>query len=146
MARVLLAALFGLLVLPVSSAFAADLLGIVDSATPEQVQQAIRNGADPNAQDSAGRTVLMIAAAFNPDPAVVSVLVRAGALVNKRGPREWTALMMAAYHNPNPAVITALLKSGASVRMRSEAGRTAFDYAIDNPKVKESAAYSELKP
>jgi ankyrin repeat protein len=113
--------------------------------TGEQVQKAIASGADVNARDDVGRTVLMLAAATNQDERVISLLVAAGATVNARGPNGWTALMMAAYGNRNPRVVEALLKAGADGKFRSLAGRTAFEYAVDNAGILGSTAYADLK-
>ncbi|MGO9307554.1 MAG: hypothetical protein ACLQDL_00855, partial [Spirochaetia bacterium] len=55
-----------------------------------------------------------------------------------------TALMWAAVANPNPEVILALLKSGANPKIRSNEGKTAFDYARYNMRLKGSDAYLEL--
>lgn len=125
-------------------AAAADLFDLAETGTAVQLQQAIK-GADINAADAVGRTMLMHAAAYNPDPQVIALLVKAGANVNARGPRQWTALMMAAYGNPNPAVVEALLAAGADGKLRSDAGETAFDYARDNDKVAGSPAYPKLR-
>jgi uncharacterized protein len=124
---------------------ALDLADIAQSATPADITQALRAGADPNAVDFVGRTVLMLAATSNTDPAVVAALAKAGAKVNARGPQGWTPLMMAAYGNPNPAVVLALLAAGADPRLRNNAGRTAFDYAQDNDSLKGTAALATLK-
>jgi len=126
-------------------ALSTDLLDIAESATPSQVEQAVKSGGDPNAVDSVGRTVLMLAAASNPDPAVISALVKAGAHVNARGPQGWTPLIMAAYSNPTPAVVLALLAAGANPRLRSDAGRTAFEYAQDNDGLRGTEALRRLK-
>ena len=138
-------ALLGALALHPVSAASIDLLDIAQNATPSQVQQALQSGADPNAADSVGRTVLMLAAAGNPDPAVISALVKAGAKVNARGPQGWTALIMAAYGNPNPAVVLTLLAAGADPRIRSNGGRTAYDYGQDNGTLKGTEALRKLK-
>ncbi len=87
----------------------------------------------------------MLAAASNPETAVISTLLKAGAKVNARGPNGWTALMMAAYNNPNPAVVETLLKAGADGRIRSGAGETAYDYSRENEKVVASPAYLDLR-
>lgn len=52
--------------------------------------------------------------------------------------------MFAAGKNPNPAVIEALIKAQADVKARNKAGKTAFDYAEDNPKIKGTPVYWEL--
>ncbi len=122
-----------------------QLLCLAESGTPEQIQEVLRERADPNAADFAGRTVLMLASARNPDPRIIAVLVKGGARINARGANGWTALMMAAYRNPNPAVVESLLSLGADAGMRSPAGRTAADYAQDNQNLAGSAAYSRLR-
>jgi ankyrin repeat protein len=137
--------LAGVIVLFPLKAGALDLADIAQSATPADITQALRTGADPNAVDFVGRTVLMLAATSNPDPAVITALAKAGAKVNARGPQGWTPLMMAAYGNPNPAVVLALLAAGADPRLRSNAGRTAFDYAQDNDSLKGTEALAALK-
>ncbi len=145
-ARTLLLALYGAISIAPLHALTADLLDIAATATPSQIQQALKDGADPNARDWVGRTVLMLAAAHNPDPAVISELVKAGARVNARGPQSWTPLMMAGYDNPNPAVVLALLAAGADPRLRSAGGRTAFDYTQDNRALLGTEALRRLKP
>ncbi len=145
MMRVALLLLWGVLALPLLHAQAPPLLDLAGSGTAAQIQQAVGSGADVNARDAADRTVLMLAAASNPDPAVISILLKAGAKINARGPNGWTALMLAAYGNPNPDVVEALLKAGANGRLRSGAGETAYDYARDNAKVVASLAYADLR-
>ncbi|MGA2640265.1 MAG: ankyrin repeat domain-containing protein [Spirochaetia bacterium] len=145
MKRVFLIVLWGGLSLPVLHAQASPLLDLAGSGTVTQIQQAVTSGADVNARDAADRTVLMLAAASNPDPAVISILLKAGAKINARGPNGWTALMMAAYDNPNPEVVETLLKAGADGKARSGAGETAYDYSRDNEKVRGGPAYSDLR-
>jgi ankyrin repeat protein len=145
MNRVLLSVCFLLVFLASSASAAPSLVDIAETATADQVRQAAQAGADANAVDAVGRSVLMLAAAYNPDPAVITALVKAGAKVNFRGPRAWTALMMAAYNNPNPAVVEVLLASGANGKLKSDAGYTAFSYAQENEKLKGTAAYTRLR-
>jgi hypothetical protein len=97
-----------------------QLFGVVFAGTPQQVQAAIDTGADVNAQDTAGQTVLMKAAAFNQNPAVTAILLRDGADTELRDPiYGGTALLWAAMYNENPAVITTLLKGGAGINARN---------------------------
>ena len=123
---------------------ANSLLDQAETASAEQLQEAIKAG-NVNAVDDVGRTVLMHAAAHNPDPQVIALLVRAGAKVNTRGPRQWTALMMAAYGNTNPAVVDALLAAGANAALRSDARETAADYAQDNDALKGTPTLAKLR-
>jgi len=143
--RLVALAVFGVLELAPLSAFSTDLIDLAAVATPDQIRDALKNGADPNAVDSVGRTVLMLAASSNTDPTIITLLVKAGARVNARGPEGWTALMFAAYANTSPDVVAALLSAGANAKMRSNAGGTAFDYGSDNEKLKGSAVYGRLR-
>ncbi len=127
-----------------AAAAPSNLFDLAETGSADQLQQALKGG-NVNAVDDVGRTLLMHAAAFNPDSQVISVLVKAGANVNARGPRQWTALMMAAYENPNPAVVEALLAAGANGKLRSDAGETAYDYARDNDHLKGTPAYARLR-
>jgi ankyrin repeat protein len=56
-----------------------------------------------------------------------------------------TPLMNAARYNDGPEVIEVLLDAGADGKLKSNEGKTAFDYAEENPRVKDSEAYSLLK-
>lgn len=47
--------------------------------------------------------------------------------------------------NPNPEVITKLLKAGADPKAKDKDGRTAFDYAKDNAKLKGTEALKQLE-
>jgi ankyrin repeat protein len=53
-------------------------------------------------------------------------------------------LMYAAGNNQNPEVITTLLKAGADGKAKSTDGKTAFDYAQANEKLKGTDAYWKL--
>ena len=53
--------------------------------------------------------------------------------------------MYAAERNDNPAVIEALIKAGADVSVRTKLfGKTAFDFAAENPKIKGTDVYWKL--
>ncbi len=134
-----------LLIPTMVAAQATDLVSMAATGKAQEIRQALANGAKANDQDALGRTVLMLAAAWNPDPQVIELLVKAGASVNARGPRGWTALMMAAYNNPNPEVVLALLDAGADARLRSEAGWTALVYGQENDALKGSTALARLR-
>lgn len=70
-------------------------------------------GADPNTLDSAGQSMLKVAAAKG-NMALVQALVEAGADVNLRDPSDATPLA-AAVVNGQPAIVRFLLDRGAAV-------------------------------
>ena len=110
---------------------AYDIFELAKSGTPEQMHTTIAMGANVHDSDTAGRTPLMYAAGWNPNPEVIKALLRAMARVDDRaleGPNPsflmmgsesgWTPLMYAAENNPNPDVIIVLLNAGANVHDR----------------------------
>jgi len=101
-------------------------------------------GANLNARNKYGWVSLMYGAASNRNPEVVEALLKAGAQVNVRDRYGLTPLMSAACLNQNPDVITILLKAGANGKAKSNEGKTAFDYAQDNEKLKDTDTYWKL--
>ena len=61
-----------------------------------------------------------------------------------RGESGITPLYLAANSNQNPTVVQALLAAGADAAMRTAMGRTAWNIAQDNEKLKGAAAYWRL--
>jgi len=102
------------------------------TGTPQQVENAIRKGADVNARDNRGNTPLMWAAMDNPSTEVTIVLIKAGADVNATDNSGYTPLMGAAGSNTNPEVITVLIKAGADVNARNSMGGTPLVSAMMN--------------
>lgn len=101
----------------------------------------LQNGADVNARDEQGRSVLMLAAMHNPHPAVIFMLVKSGAKVNARTPDTGqTALFFAVRYNSSPEVVITLLNNGADQEIEDIFHKTAYDYIDRNPKIKESEA------
>jgi len=114
--------------------------------TPESVQAAINQGADVNAQDPLyGRTPLLWAAWRNQNPEVITILLKAGADVNMKDANGCTPLLWAAWGNQNPEVITVLLKAGADAKAKNNQGKTAFDNAQANEKLKGTTALKQLE-
>ncbi len=87
----------------------------------------------------------MFAAEGNPNPDVISTLLKAGAGIDSTISDGRTALMLAAQFNQNPEIVTALLRAGANGKLKSKAGKTAYDYAEENEKLKGTMQYLELK-
>lgn len=103
----------------------------------EQVQTAIKQGADVNARSDDGVTVLMYVAEHIESPEMVAELVKAGADINALN-RDLSALQLAAMHSRSPEVITALADAGADVNARTKDGRTVLMLAAKNnpnPKI-----------
>ena len=48
---------------------------------------------------------------------------------------------MATKENPQPAVVAVLLDAGADPTLIDKAGKTAWDYAQDNPQLKNTTAH-----
>lgn len=90
-------------------------------------------------------TPLMFAAQSNKNPAIIKLLLEAGAEVNLDDLDGLTPLMLAAKSNENPQVVLALLDAGADGKLRDKAGKTAFDYAKDNPALRGTDAYLRLE-
>jgi len=124
--------------------FAQDIFGTAKFGTPQDVLAAIKAGASLNERDNLGMTPLMWAAANNTNPEVITALLKAGARLDDRNIVGMTPLMMAAMNNTNPEVVMILLKAGANGKTKSLEGKTAFDYAKDNPNIKDTAAYWAL--
>jgi 6-phosphogluconolactonase (cycloisomerase 2 family)/uncharacterized caspase-like protein len=117
----------------VTFTYRPDFFKLAMTGTPQDVQAAIRNGADIKAKNSDGWTALMLAARDNASPEVISALLKAGADKSARDSRYgWTALIWAAADNPNPEVITALLSGGADINARSIDAETALMAAAAN--------------
>ena len=108
-----------------------------ENASPYAIETLILKGGYVNERDEDGRTVLMLAAMYHPDPLVHYLLIENGAKVNDRTPDTGkTALFYAVQYNSNPEVVSALLNYGADQNIKDVFGRTAYDYAQRNPKLK----------
>ena len=140
--RTLLAVVLAVLMAASVHAQTTCFFDLAKTGAPQSVQAAISNGADVNAKDEdpagRGRTALMYAAEFNPDPQVITTLLTAGADLNAQENNGATALLFAAGENPNPEVVTTLLAAGADLSTKSHYGMTVLMYAAKvtkNPEV-----------
>ena len=137
-----------------------EFVELCEGGTAQQVRDALRNGANPNAKDRYGTALahaarwntpevvsillkagaevgsdVMVSAGHNRYPEVVSILLKAGADVNAKTEGGWTALMSAASHSPE--IVSLLLAAGANVNAKNKGGWTALRRAAesDTPKV-----------
>lgn len=101
------------------------------TATPQDVQNQLAQGADPNDPIMIFSSPLHKAAGYNENPAIIVLLLEAGADVNARTYRFGTsALHDAAGNNKNAEIITTLIKAHADVNARdSITGKTPLHYA-----------------
>ena len=107
-----------------SASVGTALMWAACANTPEVVSILLKAGADFNAKDEDGRTVLMWATENTAE--VVSILLKAGADINERDNYGTTVLIQAAQNFENPDVITVLVKAGADVNARDKEGETAL--------------------
>ena len=113
-----------------SHAYAAmsdnDFLQLCVSGTAQELEGAIKNGANVRIRSGDGFTALMAAALSNPRTDVISILLQNGLDVNDKSERGQTALIAAASYNLNPEVVYILLNNGADVNIKDESGWTAL--------------------
>ena len=107
-----------------------DFYALCENGTAQQIETAIKNGANLNVRNNSGITALMRVAHGN-SPEAVSVLLRNGADVNATSNNGTTALMLAALNNTNTEVISILLQNGADVNATSNDGYTALMMVAD---------------
>ena len=88
------------------------------------VAQLLSDGANPNARDPKGNTLLMCAADDNKNAAIVKLLIAHKADVNATSDLGSTALMDACDENKNYSIIELLLKSGANPNAQYRDGST----------------------
>ena len=121
----------------------AARIALRDATTAEQVREALRDGADANAQDEDGWTALMFTAERGGEhgAGMMRLLVDAGADANKQNEGGSTALMWAAQHGGERehamGMINVLIDAGADVNMQNNNGCTVKDFdstnLFDNP-------------
>jgi ankyrin repeat protein len=104
----------------------------------------VKAGALINEQGPDGETALILAAANN-NPEVVAILIDAGANTEVQDNEGLTSLMVAAKYTKNSEVVTTLLKAGADEKVKDKLGKTAYDYAMGNPKLVGTDALELLK-
>lgn len=95
----------------------------------------ISEGANPNAKDSIGGTILMDLCHF-PDMPIAGFILRHGATVNEpRSPKGRTALMVACAYWCGVDMVKLLVENGADVNAVSQDGTTALMLAAQSEKL-----------
>src|SRR5208282_2785565 len=120
---VVLAVALGWASVPVAGP-AEDLFAAATRGDASAVQALLAKGADVNAKDSIGATVLMLAS-FHGHFDVVQVLLAKGAEVNAKMSNGVTALGDASF-NGHYEVVQALLDKGTEVNAKTSNGGTAL--------------------
>ena len=140
----------------------ADLLNIVKDSrtTTTQIESLINAGANINAQDNLGNSVLMQAAKYNSNIKIIKMLINLGADINiknakgqtaedfaKKNPNpliqkiagvlKWAgdldnALLNATTEDATPETINALIKIGANTNAKNDKGETVLMTAAAN--------------
>ncbi|MBR1437053.1 MAG: ankyrin repeat domain-containing protein, partial [Synergistaceae bacterium] len=101
---------------------------VVKDPDYELVKLLLENGANVQAVDERGGTVLMYAASRS-EPEILKLLLDNGAEINAQDESGITALMLAVRSNSSEA-IKLLLDAGAKIAIRDKDGKRAYDYAI----------------
>ncbi|NLM97329.1 MAG: hypothetical protein GX175_06950 [Halanaerobiaceae bacterium] len=107
-----------------------DFLELCKKGSYEEIQAALKEGADPNQTGPDGVTPLMYAARYNPNPSVLILLRNYGAYLNSRDKNGESALFYA-LHNSNPIVLNTLISMGANVNVLNKSGKNALFKAVE---------------
>ena len=126
--------LFFLLIVSISNVTAQALKDVIKTDTILAAKM-IKEGADPNAKDANGTTMLMDVCHF-PNLPVAVFLLRHGATVDQpRSPKGRTALMVACAYWCGADMVKLLVANGANVNIQSDDGSTALMLAAMNEKL-----------
>lgn len=103
----------------------------------DDIKNVLNTGIDPNtcrlkdSDGSAGYTLLMYLAIYNPNPDIMRILLNARADPNiKTEVDEFTALMILVSYNPNIELMELLLDRGADVDATNRYGKTALWFHV----------------
>ncbi|MCL1876306.1 MAG: ankyrin repeat domain-containing protein [Synergistaceae bacterium] len=120
-----------------ADAESAEFVNLCGVGTLQQIEAAIKEGADVNVKNNNGDTpLIMVAEKGNPE--AIDMLIQAGADVNAINSDGWTPLMTAALYNKDPEVLNTLVKRGADVNAKTDEGVTPLmmaAYDNKNPEV-----------
>lgn len=116
----------------------------------ETVNALIKAGADVNAKTIFGETALMQAARYG-HTETVNALINAGADDSTDNEGK-TALIHATeydeydvFHHDNSETVNALIDAGSYVKHKDRHGKTALDYARENPSLRDTDALKRLE-
>jgi murein DD-endopeptidase MepM/ murein hydrolase activator NlpD len=121
-----------------------SLFSALESADVEAVTAALGGGADVNARDMDGYTVLMAAVRNHAPVSVMDALLAAGAGIDEVTANGSTALMLAAAAG-TPSEVLYLMNAGANPTLKDAAGKNAADRAQENPAVRTSGVLPRLR-
>ena len=97
---------------------------LASEGEPREMEEFLKDGGDVNTANSRSASLLHLAAAFNPDPDMVTLLLQHRADPEARDREGNTPLHLAARLNGNPEMITRLIKGGSDVNARNSWGAT----------------------
>ncbi|MGM0420440.1 MAG: ankyrin repeat domain-containing protein [Bacillota bacterium] len=120
----MIALVWGIIFLSLTSAGAAELIETSKTASPQEIQDLIEAGAAVNVRNDQGETPLIAAARYNPNPLVVMVLIENGAIIEARDNSGRSALYNAARYNDSLVVLRTLINYGAAVNVVANDGTT----------------------
>ena len=123
---------FTCLFFPSSSSAAisdSEFIEICRTGSLDEINEALMTGVNVDARSSnRDDTAIMVAAANNPNPKVISALIQAGAIISRRNSFEETPLIHAARYNMNnqavKEIIKILVNAGEDVNVKDGSGRT----------------------
>ena len=101
-----------------------NIFVLASEGEPQEMEELLKDGGNVNTADSRNLSLLHLAAAFNPDPDMVTLLLRHRADPEARDREGNMPLHLAARLNGNPEMITRLIKGGCEVNARNSWGAT----------------------
>ncbi len=93
----------------------------------------LRNNANPNVYDNDGFTPLFYTL-HKSTPDMMKILVNAGADINALHKEDGRTALIQAVREKRPSMVTALLECGANTKIADSHGKTALDYAKEDPE------------
>lgn len=121
------------------------MIAIRENTSVTTIDTLLELGARVSDRAEFGITPLMLAAGRNLNPYVTLTLLKHGAGLNDRSAEGATPLMLAAGWNPNAReIVEVLLDCDADATAKDKEGRTAIDYAKNNPALADTETFWRL--